>query len=272
MPSSDALKEAGRVMTICNACRYCEGFCAVYPAMELRRTFTGQDLKYLANLCHNCRGCYYACQYAPPHEFALNVPRTLGELRLETYREFSMPRFLAGLFRQNGFKAAMITALCAAAALLLMFVFQDPAVVFARHVGENAFYKVIPYTVMVTLFTVLGFAINKYCYISVRELPPFFEHKHRIVYSYIEMINEVDQIKHPSVRGVLQELGADKGLEIHHDGDLPARTGLGSSSSFTVGLLNCLYALKGKMPTKEQLAKEAINIEQEMCNENGQTI
>ena len=61
-------------MTICNACRYCEGFCAVFPAMELRRTFTDQDLKYLANLCHNCRGCYYACQYAPPHEFNLNVP------------------------------------------------------------------------------------------------------------------------------------------------------------------------------------------------------
>lgn len=159
MPDSEPIKEAGRVMTICNACRYCEGFCAVYPAMELRRTFTEKDLKYLANLCHNCRGCYYACQYAPPHEFALNVPRTLAELRLDTYREFSFPRFLSRLFRQNGFKASIITALCAAAALLLLFVFQDPTVIFTRHIGENAFYAVIPYSVMVTLFTALGFAI-----------------------------------------------------------------------------------------------------------------
>jgi nitrate reductase gamma subunit len=77
MPLTELLAEAKRVMTICNACRYCEGYCAVFPAIELRRTFSDQDLKYLANLCHNCRDCYYACQYAPPHEFALNVPKSL---------------------------------------------------------------------------------------------------------------------------------------------------------------------------------------------------
>jgi citrate/tricarballylate utilization protein len=98
MPLSDALKEAGRVMRICNACRYCEGFCAVFPAMELRRNLSDQDLKYLGNLCHNCRDCYYACQYSPPHDFDLNVPKTLGELRLETYMEFSWPGALTGLF------------------------------------------------------------------------------------------------------------------------------------------------------------------------------
>jgi citrate/tricarballylate utilization protein len=86
MPSDKILQEADRVMVICNACRYCEGFCAVFPAMERRRTFEDRDLKYLANLCHNCRDCYYACQYAPPHEYQLNVPRALAELRLETYR------------------------------------------------------------------------------------------------------------------------------------------------------------------------------------------
>ena len=159
MPVSDAEKEAGRVMTICNACRYCEGFCAVYPAMELRRTFTDKDLKYFAHLCHNCRGCYYACQYAPPHEFALNVPQTLARLRLETYREFSTPRFLAGLFRQNGSKASLISVLCTAVALLLLFALQDATVILTPHVGENAFYKVIPYAVMVVLFTVLGLGI-----------------------------------------------------------------------------------------------------------------
>lgn len=116
--------------------------------------------------------------------------------------------------------------------------------------------------------SVLGFAINKYCYISVRELPPFFEHKHRIVYSAIEMANKVDEIDHPSVRGVLKELGDDKGLEIHHDGDLPARSGLGSSSSFTVGLINALYALDGRMISKRQLAHKAIHIEQGVIKEH----
>jgi len=115
---------------------------------------------------------------------------------------------------------------------------------------------------------VLTTTIDKYCYISVRHLPPFFEHKHRIVYSLIEAVKEVDEIKHPAVRGILKYLNIDFGLEIHHDGDLPARTGLGSSSSFTVGLLNALYALLGKMKSKEELAKEAIYVEQNVLKEN----
>jgi len=132
MPSTDCLKEAERVMTVCNACRYCEGFCAVFPAMELRRTFSAPDLKYLANLCHNCRGCYYACQYAPPHEFALNVPKTLAELRLETYHEITRPGFLAGLFRYNGLTVSLTTVLSLSVVLLLVFVFQEPSVIFKK--------------------------------------------------------------------------------------------------------------------------------------------
>ncbi|MBU0468362.1 MAG: kinase [Candidatus Omnitrophica bacterium] len=115
---------------------------------------------------------------------------------------------------------------------------------------------------------VLATTINKYCYITCRYLPPFFKHKSRIIYSQMEHINKIDEIDHPAVREVLRYLKIRQGVEIHHDGDLPARTGLGSSSSFTVGLLNALYALKGKMVSKEQLAKEAIYIEQNKCNEN----
>lgn len=114
---------------------------------------------------------------------------------------------------------------------------------------------------------VLATTIDKYCYVSCRYLPPFFEHKHRIVYSLIENVKDISEVKHPSARAVLQFMNIDKGVEIHHDGDLPARTGLGSSSSFTVGLLNALYALKGIMPTKMQLAKEAIHIEQNIIKE-----
>jgi len=115
---------------------------------------------------------------------------------------------------------------------------------------------------------VLGTTIDKYCYITCRFLPPFFEHKSRIIYSQMEHVRKVDEIDHPAVREVLKFLKIQDGIEIHHDGDLPARTGLGSSSAFTVGLLNSLYALKGQMVSKEQLAKEAITIEQEKCQEN----
>ncbi len=115
---------------------------------------------------------------------------------------------------------------------------------------------------------VLSTTINKYCYITMRHLPPFFEHKHRIVYSAIENVRHWDEIKHPAVRAVLGWSGCSKGLEIHHDGDLPARSGLGSSSSFTVGLLHALSALKGTYVSKEQLAKDAIHIEQDVIGEN----
>lgn len=116
---------------------------------------------------------------------------------------------------------------------------------------------------------VLVTTIDKYCYITCRYLPPFFEHKSRIIYSIIEHVQkDIGEIKHPAVREILRFLNVHEGIEIHHDGDLPARTGLGSSSSFSVGLLNALYALKGVMPTKDRLVKEAIHVEQDLCKEN----
>jgi D-glycero-alpha-D-manno-heptose-7-phosphate kinase len=114
---------------------------------------------------------------------------------------------------------------------------------------------------------VLATTIDKYCYLTCRYLPPFFEHKIRIVYSKIENCHSVEEIAHPAVREILRYCAVDRGVEIHHDGDLPARSGMGTSSSFTVGLLHALYALKGQMPTKTQLAKESIVIEQEILKE-----
>ena len=116
--------------------------------------------------------------------------------------------------------------------------------------------------------SVIGTAIDKYCYISVRHLPPFFEHKSRIVYSQVELVQSISEIKHPAVRGILSQLQIKDGLEIHHDADLPARSGLGSSSAFTVGLLNALHALDTRMATKRDLAREAIHIEQEVLKES----
>jgi D-glycero-alpha-D-manno-heptose-7-phosphate kinase len=115
---------------------------------------------------------------------------------------------------------------------------------------------------------VIGGAIDKYCYITCRELPPFFEHKHRIVYSKIENVNQLDEIVHPSVRETLRYMGVTTGLEIHHDGDIPARSGMGSSSAFTVCLLKTLYAMQGRIISRENLFREAIYIEQEMIKEN----
>jgi D-glycero-alpha-D-manno-heptose-7-phosphate kinase len=114
---------------------------------------------------------------------------------------------------------------------------------------------------------VLATTINKYCYITLRYLPPFFEHRSRIVYSKIEMCQTLDEILHPSVREVLRYYGVPDGVEIHHDGDLPARSGLGTSSSFTVGLANAVAALLGRMPNKAQLARDSIYIEQERLRE-----
>jgi len=114
---------------------------------------------------------------------------------------------------------------------------------------------------------VLSTTIDKYCYISCRYLPPFFEHKYRIVYSLIENVNTFADIQHPSVKAVLTWLECNKGLEVHHDGDLPARSGLGSSSSFTVGLINAINALRGNYTTHEQLAQDALYVEQEVIKE-----
>ena len=115
---------------------------------------------------------------------------------------------------------------------------------------------------------VLATTINKYCYITCRRLPPFFEHKHRIVYSRIESVQHIDEIEHPAVRAVLNWSKVVDGLEIHHDGDLPARSGLGSSSAFTVGLVHANKGLHGQMASHESLAKDAIHIEQNIIGEN----
>jgi citrate/tricarballylate utilization protein len=149
-------QEGERIMRICNSCRYCEGFCAVFPAIERRQTFNPGDLDYLANLCHNCSECYYACQYAPPHEFAVNVPQLLAQIRVESYARNGWPNIFRRAFRSNG---ALIAILC----LLLVI-----PVLFAPTPAQPApsFYSLIPHAKMVAffntaaLFVLLAFAIG----------------------------------------------------------------------------------------------------------------
>ena len=162
MPALELIKEAERQMVVCNACRYCEGYCAVFPAMELRRTFSHGDLIYLSNLCFDCRDCYYACQFAPPHEFAVNVPRIFAQLRADTYRDYSWPGVLRGLFGRNGLAVTLITAASVVLILALVLIFQGSAVLFGTHVGEGAFYRVVPYVAMVippSVILVYGFFV-----------------------------------------------------------------------------------------------------------------
>ena len=162
-------QDARRAMEVCNACRYCEGFCAVFPAMELRREFAQSgDLNYLANLCHSCRGCYYACQYAPPHEFGINVPRVLAEVRAESYAQYAWPAPLARLYERNGLVMSLAMAGAVALVFLLAIALPGRGVFFAPQpvVPGQGFYNVIPYGPMVWtasavfLFSILAMAIG----------------------------------------------------------------------------------------------------------------
>ncbi|MBS9721815.1 tricarballylate utilization 4Fe-4S protein TcuB [Tianweitania sp. BSSL-BM11] len=149
MHAADHYKEAERLMTICNSCRYCEGLCAVFPAMELRRSYENRDLDYLANLCHGCGACYVDCQFSPPHEFKVNVPRTLAQLRGVSYRSHAWPGFMRPMFDRNGLAIAVVTALSIAGFILGFALWHDPRVLF---LGEGQFYRLMPHNVMAPLF------------------------------------------------------------------------------------------------------------------------
>jgi citrate/tricarballylate utilization protein len=149
--------EVARQMQICNACRYCEGFCAVFPAMTRRLDFVKADIHYLANLCHNCGACYHACQYAPPHEFAVNVPQAMAKLRLETYVDYAWPPALGALYRRNGLTLAL--ALAAGLALFFILTIAIKGTLFPGPLAGN-FYAIFPHNLMALMFgAVFGFAL-----------------------------------------------------------------------------------------------------------------
>ena len=150
--ASADLAEADRLMTICNSCRYCEGLCAVFPAMEMRQAFADGDLNYLANLCHGCGACFHDCQFSPPHEFNVNVPLNLSRVRARSYARYAWPSALSGVFARNGLATSVIMALAVAAFLVAFARLDEPAVLFGIHEGQGAFYDVMPHGAMVLLF------------------------------------------------------------------------------------------------------------------------
>src|SRR6476660_2268316 len=152
MHGTRILEEADRLMTVCNSCRYCEGLCAVFPAMEMRRSFSDGDLNYLANLCHACGACYTDCQFSPPHEFDVNVPKTFEIARAESYAAYAWPRAFSGVFARNGLAIGLVAALSVAAFIFGFAAFNDGQVLFGIHTGPGAFYQLMPHKAMVVLF------------------------------------------------------------------------------------------------------------------------
>jgi citrate/tricarballylate utilization protein len=150
MLPDDLVRRGQHVLTVCNACRYCEQYCPVFPALEKRRTFEAVDLTYLANLCHNCGECLYACQFAPPHEFGINVPMVLAEVRTRSYESHAWPPTLGRAFRGDAFRTSL-AALILVVSLLLLVSMARPEAVWSSD-GSADFYGVIPHAAMVALF------------------------------------------------------------------------------------------------------------------------
>jgi citrate/tricarballylate utilization protein len=149
--------EVGRQMQICNACRYCEGFCAVFPAMTRRLEFGKADIHYLANLCHNCGACLNACQYAAPHEFAVNVPQAMAKVRVDTYAEYAWPGALGTLYKRNGLTLALAAAF--ALVLFLMLTLAARGTLFPGALEGN-FYAIFPHNTLALMFgLVFGYAV-----------------------------------------------------------------------------------------------------------------
>ncbi len=146
---SAAVTEVARQMQICNACRYCEGFCAVFPAMTRRLEFGAADVHYIANLCHNCGACLHACQYAPPHEFAVNVPQAMAQVRGETYVAYAWPAALGKLYQRNGLTLSL--ALAAGLALFLVLALAMNGSLWGGSLAGN-FYNLFPHNLLVFMF------------------------------------------------------------------------------------------------------------------------
>ncbi|MBP9904612.1 MAG: tricarballylate utilization 4Fe-4S protein TcuB [Rhodoferax sp.] len=153
-PTSPAVTEVARQLQICNACRYCEGFCAVFPAMTRRLEFGAADVHYLANLCHNCGACLHACQYAPPHEFAVNVPQAMAQVRGETYVAYAWPAAFGKLYQRNGLTVSL--ALAAGLALFLMLALAFNGSLWGGQVAGD-FFKLFPHNLLVSMFVPVFF-------------------------------------------------------------------------------------------------------------------
>lgn len=154
MVDKKLMDKTRRDMEICNACRYCESICPVFPEITRFRTFTDEDINYFANLCHNCKGCYYGCQYAPPHDFMINIPQEFAKIRVQTYAKYAFPKSLGSVFVKNGTLVGIIVAFCIAL-VLIVGVFLTTGSFFHAFSGVGSFYEVIPQGLMTNVSLVV---------------------------------------------------------------------------------------------------------------------
>ena len=208
---TDAMRKAEHEMVVCNACRYCEAYCPVFQAMELRVTFQPADLTYLANLCHNCGECLYACQYAPPHEFNIDVPRTLSRLRVESYESFAWPSFAAVAFRRPW--VTTFAALVVGFVVVQLVSFSPVARAFTTRAASQPadFYSVVPHHVMVILFGLVSIFVIAAIGIGHRRFAASANHgdsrashkasRHRRLISQQQAARDVLSLKHLHATG-----------------------------------------------------------------------
>lgn len=153
------LKKAVRDMEICNACRYCEGLCPVFPEITNYREFDEKSINYLANLCHNCKSCFYACQYAPPHEFDINVPKIFSEIRTESYAQYTFPTLFSKYMEKDASFKSVLLSLLIALVFFLPGLIQNPNSMFSVSRGEGSFFKIVSYELMTAIPSVISLYI-----------------------------------------------------------------------------------------------------------------
>jgi len=193
MVENEVINAGEHMMTVCNSCRYCEGFCAVWRAMEFRRNFSEGDLNYLANLCHDCSECYYACQYAPPHEWAINPPLTFAKLRGRFYEQHSWPGMFTSAFRANGIVFSLITALTLILFLFGVVYFRESKILLTP-VSNGNFYQIIPHGIMITVFGVAGLLSILSLVISFSRFTRNIDEKVRNLFNLPTLITTVNEV------------------------------------------------------------------------------
>ncbi len=188
MKISKIYEETMKSCVICNSCRYCEGLCAVFPAMEKKRVFDFKDMDYLANLCHNCSECFYDCQYAPPHEFNVSIPQQFSTLRKQSYKKYVFPNFLGFIFDKNAILSTII--------LVLLF-FGGFYLSFGGKSSQNSdFFELMPYVYMVSLFSIVGILVFLVLFISILRYSRSIELKNVSFKAFIQTLKDALSLKY----------------------------------------------------------------------------
>lgn len=195
LASDGSLQEGKRLLQICNACRYCEGLCPVFPEMTLYRNFDAHNISYLANLCHNCKSCYHGCQYAQPHEFNVNVPKTFAAIRQKTYSYYAFPRAFGVLFARGGTLIGLLIAVSIALVFMAAAYFTKGNL-WAVHTGAGAFYQIIPLWLMAGVPTVISFYVLLTFWISFGRFWADIDGRRMTIRAWYAAIKDILTMRH----------------------------------------------------------------------------